>query len=393
MSVTVTPLRVQRLRESMRAAGIDALVCLKPQNSFYLSGFNPIIYSHPVVAILPLEHEPVLLVHALRDDHARASSWVSDIRLHGAWSTKKTMGHDWLAALRAILDEHDLAGSRLGIERDFLPVTTLEQLQHTLPQADLVDASDLLTAARAVKDVEELESLRAAATLSDIGMAAAFRTARAGATEREVSVAAMTAMNEAWMRDMPEVEVADFGSLEGGVQYALWCYTLAGDRIALNCDNPTMRQLSEGEFALVIIWTACNGMHAENERTFAVGRPSADLRRMYDAVLEIRNEAIGTMRPGTTTGEVYGAAKRIYERLGYGDYLPGRMGHGMGLGPHEHPSLAPGDRTVLEPGMVVTWEPNLRIPGKGGMQHSDTIILTEGGIDRITQFRRDFLEV
>jgi len=94
--------RIARLREGMRARGIDVLVCLKPQSSFYLSGFNPIIYSHPVVAVLPMRGDPVLLVHALRDDHARQSAWVHDVRLFGAWSTKRTMGPDWLAALRAL---------------------------------------------------------------------------------------------------------------------------------------------------------------------------------------------------------------------------------------------------------------------------------------------------
>ena len=101
--------RIERLRRRMREAGIDVLLSFKPENSFYLTGFNPIIYSHPVIAILPLEGEPSMLVHALRDDHARASTFVKDIRLYGAWSTKVTMGPSWLEALRRMLDEGGLA--------------------------------------------------------------------------------------------------------------------------------------------------------------------------------------------------------------------------------------------------------------------------------------------
>ena len=91
--------------------------------------------------------------------------------------------------------------------------------------------------------------------------------------------------------------------------------------------------------------------------------------------------------------DVYNTAKAGYERLGYGAYLPGRIGHGMGLGAHEHPSLGPLDQTVLEAGMVFTLEPNLRIPELGGMQHSDTIIVTAGGNEVITQTRRDYIQV
>ena len=144
MTTNVGAQRIDFLRRAMRERHIDALVCLKPQNSFYLSGFNPIIYSHPVVAILPREGDPVLLVHALRDDHARQSSWVRDIRLFGAWSTKQTMGHDWLAALWAILQERGVAEGTLGIEGDFLPIATMDQLRRRLPDARFADAVELI---------------------------------------------------------------------------------------------------------------------------------------------------------------------------------------------------------------------------------------------------------
>src|SRR5215212_4212069 len=152
----------------MREQGIDSLICMKPQNSFYLSGFNPILYSHPVVAILPLEGEPVLLVHALRDDHAQVSAWVRDIRLHGAWGTKKTMGQDWLAALGSILEERGVVHGTLGIEADFLPIATMQQLEQRLPSAHFQDASRLIVQARSIKEPSEIQEMRAAAQISDV---------------------------------------------------------------------------------------------------------------------------------------------------------------------------------------------------------------------------------
>jgi Xaa-Pro dipeptidase len=385
--------RIERLRTGMREQGIDALVCMKPQNSFYLSGFNPILYSHPVVAILPLEGEPVLLVHALRDDHAQVSAWVRDIRLHGAWGTKKTMGQDWLAALGSILQERGLTGRTLGIEADFLPIATMQQLEQRLPGARYEDASRLIVQARSIKEPSEIEEMRAAARISDVGMQAALEAAASRGSEREISIQAMAAMNRAWLEEFPAMEVADFGSLEGGVHNGLWCYCLTGDRVSLNCDNPTMRVPAEGELALIIIWTNCNGLHAENERTVAVGQIGDQPRRAYEAVLEIRETSQTFIRPGNTCADVYSAARAAYQRLGYGEYLPGRIGHGIGLGGHEHPSIGPTDQVVLHPGMTLSFEPSLRIPEFGGLQHSDTLVVTDDGFEFLTVAERGFIQI
>ena len=79
--------------------------------------------------------------------------------------------------------------------------------------------------------------------------------------------------------------------------------------------------------------------------------------------------------------------------MGYGKYLPGRIGHGLGLGPHEPPSLGPRDETVLRAGMIFTLEPNLRIPELGGVQHSDTLLVTETGYEVMTTTRGGYIQV
>ena len=160
--------RTAGLQEGLRTRGIDALISFKPENSFYLSGFNPIIYRHPVVALLPAKGESAVLVHALRDDHARASSWVRDIRLYGAWSTKKTMGPNWLDALREMLVERGVADGVLGFEGDYLPVQRFEQLKKLLPGARFEDTSDLLEHSRYVKDAEEEGNQELASFFRDV---------------------------------------------------------------------------------------------------------------------------------------------------------------------------------------------------------------------------------
>ncbi len=383
--------RIRKLQESLQSQGVDAMLCLKPENSFYLSGFNPIIYSHPVVAILPAKGDPVILVHALRDDHARASAWPKDIRLYGAWGTKKTMGQDWLKALKEILHERGLDQAVLGIEADWLPMQRMDQIRATLPGARFTDISELVEHARLIKDEHEIANARVAAKIADIGMDVALEALGRRASEREVSIEAQAAMNRAWL-DYPDIEVCAFGSLEGGVHNALWCWCLTGDRVGRNADNPTMRRPVDGEIALALIWTYCNGIYVENERAVAVGKLSPDRQAAYEAVLEVRRNAADTMRPGVRVADVYGRCKEEFIRLGYEKNLPGRIGHGMGLGPHEHPSIEARSDTALEPGMMITFEPGLRLPW-GGLQHSDTVLITANGNEFLTRTPSGFLSV
>ena len=385
--------RVRRLTERMRAEGIDLLVTLKPEHSFYLSGFNPIIYSHPVVAILDADGNATLLIHALRDDHARASTWVSDIRLYGRWGTKKTLGMSWLNALRDIVAEKGAERGVIGIEESWMPVARLAEIHAVLPDVQFRNTSPMFKDVRTVKDDDEIADLRIAADLADRGMEAAIAALDAGGSEQDIDTESMAAMNRRWFEAYPDVETCDFGSLEGGVQNGLWCWCLAGDRVALNCDNPTLRVPASGELVTIFIWTAANGTHAENERTVAVGAIDDAKRQAFEAILEIRERTQGSIAPGHTCADLFNEAKSHYERLGYGAYLPGRIGHGMGLGCHEEPSLGPDNTEPLVPGMVLTFEPNLRIPEWGGLQHSDTVVVTDDGCEFVTTSPRGLLAV
>jgi Xaa-Pro dipeptidase len=390
---TVMPPRIQRLRNLMEKQGLDAIVSFKPENSFYMTGFNPIIYSHPLIAILVQGQDPILLVHALRDDHSRASALTRDIRLYGRWSTKVTMGAHWEAALASILADLGVADGAIGIEEDFISVGRFNQLISILPEARFGNASPLINTSRLVKDPDEIANSRVAGKIADIGMNSAIDALAAGGTERDIALAGMQAMNREWADNYPDVEVCDFGSLEGGVQNGLWTWALSGPRMFYNCDNPTQRKPQQGELVSVLIWSIANGMHAENERTVAVGEVSDENRRALQAVLEIREEVDAMLKPGTRYCDLFEGARRGLEARGYGDYIPGRIGHGIGLGAHEQASLDATTEYVLEPGTILAFEPNIRVPGISATQISDTVLITESGREYITRSVGGYLQV
>lgn len=393
ISTTVLPPRVGRLKAGMARQNVDVIISFKPENSFYFTGFNPIIYSHPVIAILTRDHDPIMLVHALRDDHGRASAWVPDIRLYGAWSTKVTMGPNWQDALASILGDLGVAGKTVGIEEEFISLQRAGQLRKALPQATFSDVSHLIDHCRLIKDPDEIANARIAAGFADLGMDTAVAALAAGGNEREAAIASMHAMNTAWTRDFPDVEVCDFGSLEGGVQNGNCTWVLSGPRMFFNCDNPTQRKPQRGETVSVLIWAIANGIHAENERTVAMGTLPDVNKRALDAILEIRHEVDALIKPGTPYKELFEKTREGLQARGYGANIPGRIGHGIGLGAHEHSSFDAASPLVLEPGMLFTFEPNIRVPGVCATQISDTVLVTETGREYLTRSAGGYLEV
>jgi Xaa-Pro dipeptidase len=233
-----------------------------------------------------------------------------------------------------------------------------------------------------IKDTYEIEMLRLAARLTNVGMLSAVAHARE--TEIESSAAAEMAMRQAWQNEFPDYEVASFGGDEVGIVNALSCYATSGPRVALAANCPNNRRPQSGEVSLPCVFATCSGYHAENERTVIIDILEPLYERAYDAMLEARKRAFATLRIGTTYGEVYEAAVSAFKEAGFGDNLPGRVGHGIGLGLHESPSLAPRELAVLEPGMAITIEPGLRFPGWGSVRHSDTLILTGEGPEILT---------
>jgi len=386
--------RIARLKAAMARDGIDALVTFKPEHTFYMSGFNPILYSHPVIAILPADGEVTLLVHALRDAHGRDEGFVDDIRAYGIWSATKSVAPNWQDALKIILSEKGLTSARIGVEADATPVSRWQELAAMIPGGSLADSSKLIDLCRLIKDPDEIANARIAADLADRGMDAAIASLAAGGTEREAHTASVVAMNTHWTNALPDVEVADFGSLEGGVVNGLCTWVLSGPRMFRNCDNPTQRKPEKGDGAAVFIWAVANGIHAENERTVVFGPVPEKRKRALETILDIRQQIIPVMKPGTPMAELFNITKKGLIAAGYDANIPGRIGHTIGIGAHEHFSLDGKTDVVLQPGMLFTLEPNLRVHDQGvSTQISDTILITDDGHEFLTKSRGGYIEV
>jgi Xaa-Pro aminopeptidase len=131
------------------------------------------------------------------------------------------------------------------------------------------------------------------------------------------------------------------------------------------------------------------GYNAELERAMIIGQPTDEMRRLFDHTVAVQQLAFDAVRPGATCADVDGAVMRYFERNDLVRYWRQHTGHAIGLRNHEAPFLDVGDHTPLEPGMVFTIEPGLYDPAIGGFRHSDTVVVTEDGVDVLTDYPSD----
>ena len=218
--------KVAKMQRSMEHLGVDGIICFKPQNTFFLSGFNPVLYSHPVVVIVPREGDAVLLVHSLRARHSADEAAIDDIRLFGMWANQKPIANDAYTAIGIIADDLKLKGKVIGYEGDFISLSQYQKIQGITNAPKMVDVSDFLKRSRNIKDEYEINLLRLSSYLTNVGMDVALQNIRK--SEAEASISAEIAMRETWAKELSEFEISSFGNTEGGIVTALWCYSNSG---------------------------------------------------------------------------------------------------------------------------------------------------------------------
>jgi Xaa-Pro aminopeptidase len=251
---------------------------------------------------------------------------------------------------------------RLGIEGNSATVTLTESLARELPKVELVTTENLVEQLRIVKDTSEVEATRVAC-----GQARrAYDVVRASLTT-----------------DMTELEVAaelEYQARRFGAKALSFPPIVAvGPRAALPHARPTNRKLGESDFAL-IDWGVNSGLYMSDlTRVIVTGKISPKLRKVYGVVLKAQLAAIDAIRPGRTCEQVDAVARRIITRAGFGKAFGHGLGHGTGLEIHEAPRLAIGQKAKLRPGMIVTVEPGIYVPGWGGVRIEDDVLVTRTG--------------
>jgi len=257
---------------------------------------------------------------------------------------------------------------RVGIESDHVSVAARDRLTSALgSKARLIPTSMLVERLRMIKDADEIQLMRQAAALGDSLFATILQTARVGVPEIEVAAAL-------------EYEAKKKGAQE----MAFGTIIASGARSALPHGRASQATIQANGFVVCDFGVILTGYCSDMTRTLFMGRPSAEARRIYDAVLEAQLAGVSAVRPGATAAEIDQAARKSLKKIGLAKYFTHSTGHGVGLEIHEAPRLAATSQEVLQPGMIITVEPGVYIPGKWGVRIEDTVLVTETGHEILT---------
>lgn len=385
--------RIEQFRKRMQKEEINLAIITKPVDIYHFSLFNPVVQSMMSFMLIPLEGEPCLLVHALRGGHAKMDSPIKKIRMYAKWGDAVSVAMDPFEALKIVVEEYGIKNLHVGSELGFLSMSNYLKMKDALGVEKIADITDAISFEKLIKDELAIERLKKAADLSNIGMNSLVYSLKNGATEIEACNEATKCVLDAWNQKYPEFEMCGFGTSEEQITMSLCITCSSGSRISFGADAPRKHVPENGELTLPISIATIGGYSVENERSMYAGELDDYKMSIFETVIEAREEVFKQIIPGNTFAQLYDAAAQVFEKRGFGQFLPGRIGHGMGLSLHEWPSVAKGSDEKLQPGMVFTVEPGLMSATFGGVRPSDTVLVTEDGYINLTNTENGIMKI
>jgi Xaa-Pro aminopeptidase len=169
------------------------------------------------------------------------------------------------------------------------------------------------------------------------------------------------------------------------------CIVSAGSNASKPHAQVTRRVWGVRQPLLIDMGVRLDNYCSDLTRMVFAAEPSPRMREIYGIVLTAQRRAIEAVRPGRTGREVDAAARRYIEKRGFGKCFGHGLGHGLGLEIHEAPTLNRWSRCVLQPGMVMTIEPGIYLPGIGGVRIEDVVLVTRDGCEILTGMAKDLL--
>ena len=347
------PDRRGALRAHLQADGLDALLVTDLLDIRYLSGFTG-----SNAALLVGAAGPEADVFCTDSRYlTQAAGQVGDLRT--------LIERSCAPALAAEVP----AGSTLGFASDQVTVDGHAALAAAAPRCRLQAAPGLVGRMRAVKEPEEVAAIRAACAVADEALAGLLADGgiAAGRTEREVA-----ADLDHRMRRL------------GADGPAFDTIVAAGVNSATPHHRPTPARLRRGDLVKLDFGAALEGYHSDMTRTFVLGGPADWQRELYDLVAAAQRAGCAALAPDAELPAVDAASRDVIVDAGFGDRFGHGLGHGIGLAVHETPFLSARSSGTLAAGNVVTVEPGVYLPDRGGVRIEDTLLVRPGDAEPLT---------
>ena len=265
---------------------------------------------------------------------------------------------------------------RIGINGHGLTYANLMDIKKAAPNAEIIDVSNAIAASRLVKDRDEIERLRRACQIaSHVG-------------EELPSIV---------KEGMPEYEAAaeiGYRMMRLGASSTSFTTNASwGPNSAEPHHEPDDSKLKKGDMVLFDYGALYNKYGSDVTRTFVFGKAEKWQTEIYEIVLRSQLEAIDAIHAGAEAKEIDAVSRRIIDETQYKGRFIHSLGHGIGLSVHDGGRFSPTSDIILEENMVMTVEPGIYIPGKGGVRVEDDIRVTKTGCEVLTTAKKEFMVI
>jgi Xaa-Pro aminopeptidase len=341
--------RLAALRKRIDEAGVDGLLVSYPADQFYLTGA---VLEDSAVLVATGSRRVVIVTDSRFDEQvAQQSPWVSKLlRTESLVGAIVETAAD-LHIARLGMDEHmslgqfDMLSKKVGTGKPHLKMTR-----------------GLVLTGRAIKDDDEIATIIKAIRVAERGYLATLPMIQPGVAEQDVAAELEYQMRKA-----------------GGAGVAFEPIVASGKRGSLPHARASSVKVRANQ-PLLIDWGArVGGYCSDLTRVRRIGTIPPAIREIYPIVAEAQLAGIAAIKPGVTGRVVDRAAREIIEKAGFGPQFGHGLGHGVGLDVHEQPAFSSRSEDVLKPGMVITVEPGIYLPGVGGVRIEDDVLVTETG--------------
>ncbi len=349
--------RISEIRRRMEKQNLDILFVTKPEDKYYLSGF---------------ESSNFYIV--LTD---KSSYMLTDFRYFEAARKKNCQGFEIIKvdskhSIFDFLSKYDKMS--IGIEEKHLTADEFKILEQIFTSEKIFFSQNIFEEQRLIKDSSEIRSIRKAAEIADYAFSNILKHIGPGMSEREIAI-----------------KMESFMKKEGASRLSFDIIAASGERSALPHGLASERIIQKGDFLTLDFGCMVDHYCSDMTRTVAIGKASDEKKSVYNTVKDAQQAALDKVKPGISTSEADKIARSIIDRAGYGECFGHGLGHGVGLEVHEAPRLSPSCHSYLREGMVVTVEPGIYIADSFGVRIEDLVVITQNGIDNLTTSNKELI--
>jgi Xaa-Pro dipeptidase len=375
--------RCDRLLETAGADGLGGIVLFDPYYVLYYTGFAFVPTERPIALVLGPDGERALVVPRLEVEHAEAKAAFDRVEHYLEYPGEPRSE----TAIERALTALGVAGT-IGADQDGYPWIlgyrgpTLSELSG----ARVVRIADRIEEQMAVKSEAEILLIRESVRWGNLAHRLLQRYTRPGVTETEVEQRASAEATFAMLDAIGEVYRAQSFTARGAH---------AGYRGQIGRNSAIPHALAgnivfrEGDVLVTGASAPVWGYLSELERTMVIGEPTREQERMFAHMKALQEVAFDAIEPEALCSDVDNAVRAYFDEHDLMPHWRHHTGHAIGLRYHEGPFLDSGDSTEIRAGMVFTVEPGLYAPDLGGFRHSDTVLVTDDGIEMLTYYPRD----